>query len=275
MPSNFNWANFAQSLGNAYSSQQKSSGGSNAKQAPSTTYTVPSLTSNQNPQLDQYGAQRSQAESQSLDTVADVIGDNAGTFGEGFKYGYYGAKVTLAPFLAYRAAKQTKAVLGMQAKLSDLQAKAYQTAAEDTLRAGHQQVAAVTFQFGQTHASTRVAQANAGVVVGGRGSAAEVMASQEIATEMQVNQMLANSIAQSYGYQRMKTQQKINSLAIRSAQKSISPWSAAITGLILESSKAASKFSPQMGSAAGSASGGTSGASGNTGGAKAAAGASK
>lgn len=185
-------------------------------------------------------------QSEAMDQAASMFSAIPGGFGQGFQYGYAGAKMTVAPFIAYRAAKQQKQILGLQAQLSDLQAKAYQTAAEDVLRAGQRQVAAITYQAGQARASTRVAQATSGVRIAGAGSAAETLASQAIVTEMQVNQVLANAVTQSFGYQRAKTQQKINSLSIRSAQSSISPWAASIVAHI--SSVAESMPSADIGS---------------------------
>ena len=248
-------------------------------------YQVPSLNYGQTNDYSTYQSNQAKSTTEGLDTIADFIGNNTGNFGKGYTYGYYGSKVTLAPFLAYRAAKQTKQVLGMQAELSDLQAKAYQTAAEDCLRAGQQQVAAVTYEQGQRTAATRVSQASAGVVIGGSGSAAETMASQKIITEMQVNQIMANSIAQSFGYQRAKTQQKMNTLAIKSAQGSISPFTAAITGFLSEAAQAAPKVASVAagsaaqapngaGAAAGAKGSGGASAAGSTS-ANAAAGASK
>lgn len=250
----FNWGSFM-----SFASQMGSGGGGGQAQAKSA---VPSYAQVQgldfggSNQYASYAQQQTKAQTEATDKVADAMGEIRGGFGQGFTYGYQGAKMTTAPFLAYRAAKYQKKILGMQAELSDLQAKAYQTAAEDVLRAGQQQVAAITFQAGQVKAATRVSQANAGIRIGGAGSAAETLASQAIMTEMQVNQTLANAVTQSYGYQRAKTQQKINSLAIRSAQSSISPWAAAITAHI-ESTAAAA---PQMDFGSMGGGGGKSGA---------------
>lgn len=156
------------------------------------------------------------------------LGGGFNSFSQGFQAGYQGTKVITDTMLAYRSAKQEKAILGMKAQISDWNAKSYQTAAEDVLRAGQQQVASLRFRAGQVKASTRVSQAAAGIRIGGSGSASEVLTSQAIVTEMQTNQILANAITQSFGYRRQQTQAKINSLAIRSERNSISPWTSAI-----------------------------------------------
>lgn len=151
-----------------------------------------------------------------------------GGFGMGFSLGYKGAQDTIAPFLAYKQAKFEKEMYGWQAELSELSAAAYQTAAEDVIRASHNQVASITFNAGQAKAATRVSQAASGVRVSGSGSAAEVMTSQDIVRDMQVNQTLANGITKSFGYQRAKVDAQVNALGLRAAQDAVSPWTAAI-----------------------------------------------
>ena len=189
------------------------------------------------------GADQSSEITQAGDDLASTLSKTGTDFGQGFNIGYQSTKVLTAPFLAYRAAKQEKAILGMKAELSDLNAKSFQTAAEDVLRAGQQKVASITYRAGQARAATRVSQASAGIRISGAGSAAEVLTSQAIVTEMQVNQTLANSIIQSFGYQRKKVDAQMNSLAVRAAQKQISPWASAITSFISASAQAAPSMS--------------------------------
>ena len=150
-------------------------------------------------------------------------------FMQGMKYGYMGEQMTIGPFLAYRKAKQEKRILGWQAELQDLQTKALQTAADDVMRAGHRAIASATFNAGQAKSSTRVSMAAAGVRVGAAGSSAEVLASQDIAKEMTAAQLYANAVAQSWGYCKAAVNSNNQAMAIRSAQKSISPWAAAVT----------------------------------------------
>ena len=147
----------------------------------------------------------------------------------GMKMGYMGEQITVGPFLAYRKAKQEKRILGWQAELQDLQTKALQTAADDTMRAGHRAIASATYQAGQLKASTRASMAAAGVRVGAAGSSAEILASQDIAKEMTAAQLYANAVAQAWGYRKAAVNSNNQALAIRAARKSISPWAAAIT----------------------------------------------
>ena len=153
----------------------------------------------------------------------------AGQFLTYMKYGYQGAKMTLNQFLVFHQAKQQKRILGWQAELQDIQTKALQTAADDAMRAGHQAIAATTYRYGQQKSSTRVAMAASGVRVGGQGSSAEVLASQDIAKQMEVAQLYANAVAQAFGYRKQAVNSQNQALAIRAAQRSISPWAAAIT----------------------------------------------
>ena len=146
----------------------------------------------------------------------------------------------------------------MQQDLSDLNAKAYQTAAEDVLRNGNLAVAGITADAGQAKSAARVSQASAGIRISGSGSAAEVMTSMDIAKEMAVNQTLANAVTQSYGYKRKETQQRMNSVAIESTKSSISPWASALNAFNTTSLTFAQAFGGSMG-------GGSSGAGGASG----------
>lgn len=153
-------------------------------------------------------------------------------FMQGMKLGYMGEQMTVAPFLSYRKAKQQKNILSYQAELLEMQAQSYRTAAEDVMRAGHQQSAQVSYAVGQAKGTTRATMAANGVRVGGSGSSAEVLASFDIVKEMQTNQIIANAVAQSWGYRRQAVNYDNQALAVRSAQKQISPWAAAITTFV-------------------------------------------
>lgn len=164
------------------------------------------------------------------------------SFVSGMKLGYQGAMDTFAPFLSYRAAKQQKAILGMQAELYDMQAQSYQTAADDAVRAGLQQQAAVSFQLGQQKSSARTSMAARGVHVGAQGSSAEVLTNYDISKEIQVNQIMANAVATSFGYRRSAVKASNQALAARSTQKSISPWAAALTTVLQTAINASSSM---------------------------------
>ena len=87
-----------------------------------------------------------------------------------------------------------------------------------------------------------MSQASSGVRVAGSGSTAEVIANQRIVTEMQVNQIMANAINQSFGYQRGKVDAKGRALAFRSARSAINPWISAIAAHLTAVNNSAPKM---------------------------------
>ncbi|MDO5531065.1 hypothetical protein [Sutterella sp.] len=150
-------------------------------------------------------------------------------FQMGMKMGYAGEQGSVGAILAYAKARRQKSILNMQAELYDMLAQSYQTAAEDTVRAGHQESAQVSFQAGQTKGAIRASQGASGIRVAGAGSAAEVLASVDISKEMNRNQIMANAIANSWGYRKQAVSAQGQAKAVRVAASSISPWAAALT----------------------------------------------
>lgn len=155
------------------------------------------------------------------------------TFGNNFvmgmKLGYTGVQMTLSPILAYRDAKIEKEILGLQADLLDMQIQSIQTQADDVMRAGHQSSAAVSYQAGQAKSSARASMGASGVRVNAAGSSAEALSSIDIVKDMQRNQIMANAVAQSWGYRRQTVNLQNQVLAIESAKRNITPWAAAVT----------------------------------------------
>ena len=152
-----------------------------------------------------------------------------GTFSTAFKVGYTGTNMIFSPWLAYKAAKYEKNAMKMQADLHNMQAQSYHTAADDTWRAGMKQAAGIGYQAGQVKSSNRVAQAAAGIQVGASGSAAEVQAGIDIVKEIQINDVMAATVANAWGYRRAAVDETNQALAYEAAAKDISPWAAAIT----------------------------------------------
>jgi hypothetical protein len=130
-------------------------------------------------------------------------------------------------YSAWSASKTEKKLYAIQARMQELQARAAQNQSEDILRAGNQKVAVITYQSGQAKASSKVSMAAAGVRVG-TGNSAEVLASHDIVKEMQVNQTIANTIAQSYGAKRQAVNASNKAIAIQAQVEGISPWAAAL-----------------------------------------------
>ena len=151
------------------------------------------------------------------------------TFSTAFKVGYTGTSMMFNPWLAYKAAKYEKAQLKMQADLHEMQSESYHTAADDVWRAGMKQSAGIGYQAGQAKSSNRVSQAAAGIQVGASGSAAEVQAGIDIVKEIQINDVMAATVANAWGYRRSAVDEQNKALAYESAASDISPWVAAIT----------------------------------------------
>ena len=126
-------------------------------------------------------------------------------------------------------AKIEKEILGLQADLLDMQIQSIQTQADDVMRAGHQASAAVSYQAGQAKSSARASMGASGVRVNAAGSSAEALSSIDIVKDMQRNQIMANAVAQSWGYRRQTVNLQNQVLAIESAKRNITPWAAAVT----------------------------------------------
>lgn len=151
------------------------------------------------------------------------------TFSTAFKVGYTGTSMMFNPWLAYKAAKYEKAQLKMQADLHEMQSESYHTAADDVWRAGMKQSAGIGYQAGQAKSSNRVSQAAAGIQVGASGTAAEIQTSIDIVKEIQINDIMAATVANAWGYRRTAVDETNQALAYEAAAKDISPWAAAIT----------------------------------------------
>lgn len=175
------------------------------------------------------GQTQSSAISSSANAFMSAKG--AGGFSEfqtGFKVGYTAVMQHGGTWLAYRAAKNEKKVLKMNAQLCDWQAQSYETAADDVMASGERRAAAIGYEAGKAKSAAKVSQAASGIRVGASGSAAEVLTSIDVVKEMNVNQTMANAVAESWGYRRTAVDYKNQGLAYRAAASQISPWAAAL-----------------------------------------------
>ena len=125
---------------------------------------------------------------------AGMFNSNMSAFNTGFNLGWGTIGTITEPWLTYRAAKYEKAKLKMQAGLMRMQQKAQYTAADDVMRGGERQAAAIGYQAGMAKSSSRASMAAAGVQVGTSGNSAEALASIDVVKEMQVNQVMANAV---------------------------------------------------------------------------------
>lgn len=195
--------------------------------------------------------------SSAISSTANAISSGSskmgfGMFGMAFKVGYSGIMSTFSPWLSYRAAKNEKRLMNMQADLAMMQSKAFHTAADDVMRMGERQNAAVGYGAGQAKSSTRVQMASAGIQVGAKGSSAETLADIDIIKEIQMNQITANAIADSWGYRKQGVMEANKAEAYRSAAGSISPWAAAITTMMTDAMNMLNSFDSVGGGGKGS-----------------------
>ena len=188
---------------------------------------------------------------------AGMFNSNMSAFNTGFTVGWGTIGTITEPWLTYRAAKYEKAKLKMQAGLMRMQQKAQYTSADDVMRGGERQAAAIGYQAGMAKSSSRASMAAAGVQVGAAGNSAEALASIDVVKEMQVNQVMANAVAQSWGYRRAAVQTGNEAMAVESAASDISPLLAAFVEMNNQALQ-------MMNSGPGSS--GTSGSSGKKGG---------
>ena len=167
----------------------------------------------------------------SIDTTISKMPTFGNRFLMGMKLGYSGTTSLFSPFLSYRKSKQQQKILEVQGELLQMQSQAYQNAAESVYKQRGQSIASLTFQAGQAKESTKVSQAAAGIEVG-TGSSARVLASIDIAKEVQKNQIISNAITQAYGYKQQAVDLQNQALAVETSRKSISPFKNALASAL-------------------------------------------
>ena len=106
---------------------------------------------------------------------------------------------------AFINAKATSYVLEKQAEINRINQGRAQLGFESALRAGESQISKVTREAGAIKAKQKTAMASNGVSLG-QGSAAEVAASTEVNKKLDVKNIQANALANSWGYSTQATQ---------------------------------------------------------------------
>lgn len=106
---------------------------------------------------------------------------------------------------AFISAKATSYVLEKQAEINRLNQGRMQLGYESALRAGESQISQVTREAGAVKAKQKNAMAANGVSLG-QGSAAEITATTEINKKLDVKNIQANALANSWGYSTKATQ---------------------------------------------------------------------
>lgn len=131
----------------------------------------------------------------------------------------------------YGSAKSQKSALQAQARMSDMNVNLAELGAQDALRKGNADVAALTLQYAQLKGQQRVALAANGVDLG-EGSAAEVQVSNELMKDIDVDTLLSNAMRSAWGYRTEATNYRNEALASRASAKGISPGLAGATSLL-------------------------------------------
>lgn len=167
-----------------------------------------------------------------ISSIGSMFGSSSGSSGfggfmGGFQAGYQGAVMTLTPWLAYKQAKNERRIMQAKEDTANLAASVYTDAAEQVLRQSDNQYAQYSYAAGQKKSAQKVAFAANGVRVG-VGSSAEYLASHDIATQMNLNTIHANGIANAFGYRMSATNARAEALSYAYAKKSISPMASAI-----------------------------------------------
>lgn len=157
-------------------------------------------------------------------------------FAAGFQAGYQGVTMTLGPWLAYKQAKNERAIWQCKADSAKLMQQMYTDAAESVLSAGQKQYAAYSYQTGQSKSAKRTAMAANGVRVG-VGSSAEYLATHDIAAQTNLQQIRINALNQAWGYRYQAVQAKNQALSYSYAKKSVSPIAAAISTAVSQATE--------------------------------------
>lgn len=142
--------------------------------------------------------------------------------------------------------------LRFQSAMSDINARAMEFEAQNILRAGERQIGMYTQRAGQIRGATRASMAARGGVLG-EGSNVEIQASQDLAKEIDVMTINANTVraaaaarTQMVNIQNQALLQRVSAAGFEGAARTIQPLGAAATSLLGSASSAAPMFYPGL-----------------------------
>ena len=134
-------------------------------------------------------------------------------------------------FGAYFSAQSTKSSLKFQADMAEINARMAEDTAQSIMQAGEREAGMVSAKYGQAKASAKVSQASRGIQ-GGVGSAAEEIASIDLAKETDMLTINANTVRQAWAA-RTQGVNAINQATIsRGTASGINPFSSGATSMI-------------------------------------------
>lgn len=132
---------------------------------------------------------------------------------------------------AYYSADIQRIMLRSQARITEINARLYERAAQVELRKGQRQEQAVRLKGGQLKSRQRVAYAASGVDLRSV-SAQAVMTSTDLMTEIDANTAESNAVMSAWGYRTQATNMEIDAMMKRSTAQQISPMLSATTSLL-------------------------------------------
>jgi len=141
----------------------------------------------------------------------------------------------------YFSAKSQKDTLEFQSNMAAINARLAEQSAQSILQQGERQAGMVSQKYGQEKGKRVVSQGSRGIQ-GGVGSAAEEMASVELAKETDMLQINANAVRAAWGARTQSTNYANQSLLAGTSAESINPFASAVPSMIGSASSVASNW---------------------------------
>lgn len=144
-------------------------------------------------------------------------------------------------FGSFYSARSQKRQLELQAFMQEMNARRFERGAQQALRAGEKQAAALSLQSGQLKSAQRAALGAAGVDLG-VGSAAELQAGTDYFKEADMNQIAANALADAWGLRAQGLNESNSALMARANARSINPMASGMMTLLTGAGKVADSW---------------------------------
>lgn len=146
-----------------------------------------------------------------------------------------------AGFGAYFSAQSTKNNLQFQSDMAAINARMAENTAQSIMDAGQKQAGMVSAKYGAAKSATKVSQAARGIQAG-EGSAAEEVASIDLAKETDMLTINANAVRQASAARMQSVNAQNESLIKGTTADSISPFAAATSSLISSAAQVAPQW---------------------------------
>lgn len=144
-------------------------------------------------------------------------------------------------FGSYFSTQSTKSSLKFQADMAEINARMAEDAAQSIMLAGEREAGMVSAKYGQAKASAKVSQASRGIQ-GGVGSAAEEIASIDLAKETDMLTINANTVRQAWAARTQATNATTQALISRGTASGLSPFVGAYSTLLSSASGVANSW---------------------------------